>query len=80
LHTILRFGAEDPHARIIGAIEALGAVLLLLTLGIAFVIHAVRGEWRGDLLVYVAGVLLVALHERAAAESQAPLSGAARPS
>jgi hypothetical protein len=26
------------------------------------VLHAARGEWRPDLLVYAAGVLLVAVH------------------
>jgi hypothetical protein len=39
-----------------------GAALLLLALVAAILVHAGRGEWRPDLLVYVAGVALVAVH------------------
>jgi uncharacterized membrane protein YphA (DoxX/SURF4 family) len=75
VHTVLDLGATDLHARLIGSIEAIGALaflvprtfrggaaLLLLTLLLAVVLHAARGEWRPDLLVYAAGVLLVAVH------------------
>jgi uncharacterized membrane protein YphA (DoxX/SURF4 family) len=75
IHTVLHMGPTDVHARLIGSIEALGAIAflvprsfrfgaatLLLTLLLAVVVHAARGEWRPDLLVYAVGVLLVAAH------------------
>jgi uncharacterized membrane protein YphA (DoxX/SURF4 family) len=75
VHTVLDLGATDLHARLIGTIEAIGALaflvpktfrggaaLLLLTVLVAVVLHASRGEWRPDLLVYAAGVVLVAVH------------------
>lgn len=75
IHTVLHLGPNDLHARLIGSLEALGAIAflvprslrfgaatLLLTLVLAAALHAVRGEWRPDLLVYAAGVLLVAAH------------------
>ena len=75
IHTVLHLGPTDVHARLIGSIEAIGAVaflvpptvrygaaVLLLTLVLAVVVHAARGEWRPDLLVDAAGVLLVAVH------------------
>ena len=78
LHTVLHSSSTDLHARRIGSIEALGALaflvprtlragaaLLLVTLVLAVVLHLARGEFRADLLVYAAGVLLVATHERA---------------
>lgn len=78
VHTVLHLGATDVHARVIGAVEAvgaaaflvprtlqLGAALLLVTILLAVVLHAARGEGRPDLLVYAAGVLLVAAHRRA---------------
>lgn len=78
VHTVLYFGADDLHARLIGSVEAVaamaflvprtlrfGAALLLLTLVAAVVVHAGRGEWEPELLVYAAGVLLVALHDDA---------------
>jgi hypothetical protein len=40
----------------------LGAAGLLLTLGVAFVVHLLLGEPRWDLLVYAAAVLFVAVH------------------
>jgi hypothetical protein len=36
--------------------------VLPVVLALAFAVHARRGEWRPDLLVYAAGVLLVAVH------------------
>jgi hypothetical protein len=75
VHTVLHLGATDLHARYIGSVEALGAVafllpksfrvgaaILLVTLVLAATLHALRGEWRPDLFVYAAGVLLVAVH------------------
>ena len=75
VHTVLHLGSSDSHALIIGTVEALAAVafllprtmrlgagVLLVVLALAFVLHAARGEWRPDLLVYAAGVLLVAVH------------------
>jgi len=80
VHTVLHLGATEVHARVVGAVEAVGAgaflvprtlqvgaALLLVTILPAVVLHAVRGEWRPDLLVYAAGVLLVATHRRALA-------------
>jgi hypothetical protein len=73
--TVLHAGPADLHARVIGTLEAVGALaflmprtlrvgalLLLLALGLAMAIHGARGEWRLDLLVDAAGVLLVAVH------------------
>jgi hypothetical protein len=70
------------HARIVGIIEGIGAVaflipwtlrlgatLLLVSLGGAVLLHAVQGELRPDLLVYVAGVVLVMLHASAQEQS-----------
>jgi uncharacterized membrane protein YphA (DoxX/SURF4 family) len=75
VHTAVHHGASDLHARIIGSVEAIGAAafllpralrfgaaLLLLTILGALLIHAARGEFRPDLLVYAAGVLFVAVH------------------
>jgi uncharacterized membrane protein YphA (DoxX/SURF4 family) len=75
VHTVLHLGSTDLHARITGSVESVGAVaflvprtlrfgaaLLLLTLVGAMLVHAGRGEWRPDLLVYAAGVVLVAVH------------------
>jgi hypothetical protein len=75
VHTLLHLGPTDVHARIIGSIEAVGAVafliprtlrfggpLLLLSLVGAILVHAGLGEWRPDLLVYAAGVALVTVH------------------
>jgi predicted secreted protein len=66
---------HDPHAVLIGGVEAfaallflvpwtlrVGAVGLLVILALVFLIHAVRVEFRGDLLVYAAAVLFVAVH------------------
>ena len=75
VHTVIHLGASDPPALVIGTVEALaaaaflvprtmrsGAGVLLVVIALAFVIHALQGEWRPDLLVYAAGVLLVAVH------------------
>src|SRR6478609_2310182 len=61
LHTVIHLGASDPHALVIGSVEALAAVaflvprtmragagVLLVVIALAFVIHALRGEWRAD--------------------------------
>jgi uncharacterized membrane protein YphA (DoxX/SURF4 family) len=76
MYTVVDAGAADLHARIIGSAEALGALafllprtrrvgaaMLLVTIALAFLVHGARGEWRPDLLVYAAGVLLVAVHD-----------------
>ena len=70
-------GATGPHAThlaILGAFEAVAALLFLLprtlrlgaggliSCGVAFVAHAAMGQWRGDLLVYIAAVAFVAVH------------------
>jgi hypothetical protein len=75
VHTAVHHGAFDRHARIIGAVEAIGAAaflvpralrfgaaLLLFTILGGALLHAARGEFRPDLLVYAAGVLFVAVH------------------
>jgi hypothetical protein len=75
VHTLLHLGPTDLHARIVGTIEAVGAVaflipqtlrfgsaLLLFSLFGALVLHAATGELRPDLLVYAAGVLFVMVH------------------
>jgi len=75
IHTVVHLGPSDPHALVIGTVEAvaaaafllrrtmrIGAGILLAVLGLAFLTHATRGEWRPDLLVYAAGVLLVSVH------------------
>ena len=40
----------------------LGAILLLLTIGIALAVHTVEGEWRPDLVIYAAGTWFVLVH------------------
>src|SRR5262244_148235 len=83
VHTVLHLGPDDPHALLIGTIEAvaaaaflmrrtmrIGAGALLLLLALAFVRHGARGEWRPDLLVYAAGVLLVGVHGDARAPAE----------
>ena len=75
VHTLLHLGPTDLHARVVGTIEAVGAVafliprtlrlggvLLVLSIVGAFLVHAARGDWRPDLLVYAAGVVLVTVH------------------
>lgn len=85
---MLHLGPADLHARVIGGVEAAGAiafllpwtmragaVLLLLTLAGALLVHGARGEWRPDLLVYAAGVLLVAVHGSAYGRAPGAVSG-----
>ncbi len=65
----------NPHLALLAGVEALGAALflvpklmrlvaiaLVLTIGLAFVVHTILGEYRGDLLVYAAGVTFVGIH------------------
>jgi uncharacterized membrane protein YphA (DoxX/SURF4 family) len=67
--------ARDVHAAVLGSLEALaalmflapqtlriGAVGLLVILALVFLIHASRLQFRGDLVVYAAAVLFVAVH------------------
>ena len=65
-----------PHvAALIGTIEAVGAVLflfprtlrtggalLLLSIGVALLLHGLGGQFRGDLLIYAAGTWFVMVH------------------
>jgi len=66
-------GRPDIHVILLATVEAIGAILflipgsvrlgaglLLLTLVVAFAIHARGGQWRPDLVIYAAGVWLVA--------------------
>ena len=75
-------GHHGHHAVVLASVEAIGALLflvprtlrvgaalLLLTIGVAGVVHAFAGEWRIDLLIYGAGVWLVAAHRLDAAAS-----------
>jgi len=77
-------GHHDLHAVILGTVEAIGALLfllpwtlrvgaalLLLTIAVVAVVHASAGHWRIDLLIYAAGVWLVATHR---AQAVAPAS------
>ena len=65
----------NPHIVLLGAIEAiaaalflipramrLGAIGLLATIGVAFLVHTSLGEFRGDLMLYGAAVAFVAIH------------------
>jgi hypothetical protein len=68
-------GPHAAHLAVLGSFEAVAAILfllpwtlrlgsvgLLVSCGTAFVAHAAMSQWRGDLLVYMVGVLFVALH------------------
>jgi uncharacterized membrane protein YphA (DoxX/SURF4 family) len=68
-------GPHPAHLVALGGLEAaaallfllprtlrLGAVGLIASCGVAFLAHAAMSQWRGDLLVYIAAVLFVALH------------------
>jgi hypothetical protein len=68
-------GHARIHLALIAGVEAVGAALflfprtlragaalLLLALAVAFVTHAVRGQWRWDLVVFAAGTWFVAVH------------------
>jgi uncharacterized membrane protein YphA (DoxX/SURF4 family) len=63
------------HIALIAAIEAIGAILfviprtlrpgallLVLTIGLAFVLHTLQGEWRPDLAIYAVGAWYVLVH------------------
>ena len=78
----LQGGHAHPHVALLGAMEAAGAVLfllprslraggvlLLITIGLAFLVHAATGQFRGDLLVYAAGTWFVMVHGPAWDES-----------
>ena len=65
----------NPHLVVLASVEALAAVLfliprtmrlgaigLLTTIFIAFTVHAVLHQFRGDLLLYGAAVLFVWIH------------------
>ena len=67
--------AHSTHVALLGAVEAvaallflvprtlrLGAVGLLLTFAVAFLVHAVKGQFRGDLLLDASVVSFVAVH------------------
>lgn len=84
--------APSPHVLLVAGVEALGALLFLgprtvrigaallaLTLLPALVLHATRGQFRGDLLVYLAGVVLVAVRNGSASAErrEPPPAGAA---
>ena len=66
---------HDPHALILGTIEAVAALMflvprtmraggaaLLVVLAVAAVLHALRGEFAGPFFIYAAGVLFVMVH------------------
>lgn len=65
----------NPHLVLLGAVEAVAAVLfliprsmrlgaigLLITIVIAFAVHTALGEFRGDLVLYGAAVSFVLIH------------------
>jgi hypothetical protein len=76
LTTLLDAGHHGHHPlALLAGIEALGAALflfprtlrigaslLLLTLAAAIVAHAMSGEWRFDLTIYLTGVWFVMVH------------------
>ena len=79
----------NPHIALLGGVEAVAALLfliprtlrlgaagLLLTLGVAFLLHAVHQQFRWDLLVYAAAVIFVAVHGPVSLTGRALGSGA----
>ncbi len=77
LHHALRAadGLRSHHLAILAGVEALSAILflipgtlriggvgLLLTFAAAIVVHALRGEFPGPVLIYAAGTVLVIVH------------------
>jgi hypothetical protein len=83
-------GPVDPHVGVLALVEAFGAALfllprtlrvggalLLLTLGLASVVHALAGQLRTDLLVYAAGTWLVMVHGPARATGRSVVKEAA---
>ena len=68
-------GPGDSHVVVLGFVEGTGAVLflipwtlriggilLLLTIGLATVMHLLSGQLRGDLVVYGVGTWFVMVH------------------
>ena len=66
---------HNPHIFVLGAVEAIAAILfiiprtmkfgaigLLLTIVVAFVVHLSLGQFRGDLLLYGVAVLFILIH------------------
>jgi hypothetical protein len=84
-------GRPNPHLALLGAVEAAAALLFLVprttrvgaaglvtTIGVAFVVHAALGQFRGDLLVYAAAAAFVGLHRPLSREQlRTALRGAA---
>lgn len=77
-------GHSGLHLGLLGAIEAVGAALflwprtlvwggrvLLLCLTLAFVVHAVRRQFRPDLVVFAAATWLIMLYSSARRETAA---------
>ena len=76
MHAGLQAGSgHDPHLILIGGFEAFAALLfliprtlrigafgLLMVFAVVFLIHALQLQLRGDVLVYAAVVLFVAVH------------------
>jgi hypothetical protein len=73
-------GPVSPHVVVVSTLEAVGATLfllprtlrvggalLLVSIGAAVVLHALAGQFRGDLLVYAAGTWFVMVHGSASA-------------
>jgi uncharacterized membrane protein YphA (DoxX/SURF4 family) len=54
----------------------LGAAGLVLSCGVALVVHLSLGQWRGDLVLYIVAVLFVAAHGPAYRAAPRPLSAA----
>ncbi len=66
---------HDPHVMLVGALEVLAALMflvprtlkigaagLIVVFALVFLVHAARLQFRGDLLVYAAAVVFVAVH------------------
>jgi len=67
--------ATHQHIALVAAIEGIGAILFLVprtlragallliaTIGLAFVLHGLGGQWRPDLAIYAAGAWFVYAH------------------
>ena len=68
-------GPGDVHVVVLSLVEGtgaalflipgtlrIGAILLLLTIGLATVVHLGAGQFRGDLVVYATGTWFVMVH------------------
>ena len=68
-------GHSEPHVGVLAVVEAIGAglfvfprtlrlggALLLLSIGLALVVHGLSGQFRADLLVYATGTWFVMVH------------------